>query len=165
MKIRLIVSALALLSVTNAQAFCFAEAAKRYGVDEQLLIAIASVESNFNPNARNVNNDKTTDIGLMQINSIHLPELRKYKITEKALLNPCTNTNVGAWVLADCIRFYGRTWRAVGAYNAGRLLKMEATRQEYASKVASELRRLKKTPFNPKSVARVSAKPSMQVIE
>jgi soluble lytic murein transglycosylase-like protein len=165
MKIRLSVTALALLSFSSAQAFCFAEAANRYGVDEQLLIAIAKVESNFNPKARHINKDKTWDTGLMQINSSLLPKLSKYQITEQSLLNPCTSAHLGAWVLAQSIRFYGPTWRAVGGYGAGLLPEKEVARQVYAGKVERALAQLKKTPFNPNSVGSVTTKPTMQVIE
>lgn len=139
MKCRFVVAALALASAANGYAFCFAEAANRYGVNEQLLVAIAKVESGFNPNARHVNSNKTTDIGLMQINSSHLPELIQYQITEKSLLNPCTNVHVGAWVLAQSIRHYGSNWRAVGAYNGGLRADREAVRQIYARKVVRAL--------------------------
>lgn len=165
MKCRLAVLALALASATNGYAFCFAEAANRYGVNEQLLIAIAKVESGFNPNARHVNTDKTTDIGLMQINSSHLPELGKYKITEQSLLNPCTNVHVGAWVLAQSIRFYGSNWRAVGAYNAGLRADREAVRQTYARKVDRALKQVSAASLDKTPASNTPANPVMQVTE
>lgn len=45
--------------------------AKEYGIDAQLLIRIAAVESNFRANAKRLNANGTVDIGLFQINSIH----------------------------------------------------------------------------------------------
>ncbi len=46
----------------------------------------------------------TRDIGLMQINSIHLPRLLKLGVTEERLLSePCLSVEVGASILADFI--------------------------------------------------------------
>lgn len=120
-----------------AHAACFEEAAKRYQVPVALLKAISTVESNGNPNARNVNKDGSYDIGHMQINSWWLPTLAKYGIDEKTLADPCINTNIGAWVLATNIARYGLSWEAVGAYNA----VSPAKRQVYALKVAAVLRK------------------------
>src|SRR5690606_36371621 len=57
-------------------------------------------------------------IGLMQINSAWLPVLGRWGITEERLYEPCISAYVGAWILAGNIARHGRTWRAVGAYNA-----------------------------------------------
>lgn len=115
---RLIVAALALLAGSNADAFCFADAAARYKVSETLLRAIAQTESSNNPNAHSWDRDGSDGIGLMQINSSWLPTLAPYGIGRKQLADACTNVNIGAWVLAQNIQRYGDTWKAVGAYNA-----------------------------------------------
>lgn len=138
---------------STAQAFCFAEAAQRYSVSEPLLRAIAQQESSMNPSAVHHNIKKpgkaqTRDIGLMQINSDHLPKLARYGIHEKDLFEPCTNVHIGAWVLAGAFKKYGPTWRAVGAYNAGFLPNAELTRSLYAQQIA---RRLGKIPSPQKS--------------
>ena len=117
--ITLLLAKLALvLSSQEADAFCFREAALRYGVSEVLLQAIARAESAMNPTALNRNADGTEDIGLMQINSSWLPKLRRYGITRAALFDACVNGYVGTWILASNIRQFGPTWKAVGAYNA-----------------------------------------------
>src|SRR5581483_12033605 len=100
---------------------CWEQAAHRYGVSAQLLYAIARVESGLNPAAVNRSHRARTgsyDIGLMQINSSHLPTLARYGIREADLYNPCTNIHIGAWLLADAFSRHGITWDAVGAYNA-----------------------------------------------
>ena len=112
---------LSLTSAGSAQAFsqCFEQAGQRYGISPVLLKSIAAHESGFNSRAVGHNNNGSEDIGLMQINSEHLPVLSGYGITRAHLFDPCLNINVGAWLLAGNIRRHGARWEAVGAYNAG----------------------------------------------
>jgi len=97
---------------------CFIEASQTYRVSVWLLWGIAKVESNFNPRAIRKNRNGSYDVGLMQINTVWLSELKKYGITLQDLFDPCVNVKVGAWILAQCIRDYGYTWRAVGCYHS-----------------------------------------------
>ena len=126
--------ALTLLCLTGtAQADCWQLAASRYHIDPLLLYAIAKVESNLNPSARNINSDSSQDIGLMQINSRHLPALAQRGITEQNLITqPCTSVMVGAWILAGFIQQKGYGWQAVGAYNAGAKPGRDERRTRYA---------------------------------
>jgi soluble lytic murein transglycosylase-like protein len=120
---------------------CFAEAARRYNIADELLYAIAAQESRLDPAAVGWNGDGSRDIGLMQINSWWLPALAEFGIDEHRLLEPCTNIAVGAWILAGNIARYGYTWDAIGAYNAGtgvtEMIRMR--REAYAHKVAHQL--------------------------
>ncbi|TAL53583.1 transglycosylase SLT domain-containing protein [Pandoraea sp.] len=135
-------------AVLPAYADCWREAGARYHIDPALLYAMAHVESGLDPKARNKNRDGTRDIGLMQINSRHLPRLAKFGITEKKLLDePCTSVMVGAWILADFIRREGYNWRAVGAYNAGTAPNREFLRQRYAQKVWARYGPLRSAPM------------------
>ena len=94
-----------LLSLNCVAENYFVEAGKKYGIDPQLLWAIAKTESQLNPNALNQNNKNGSyDIGIMQINSIHLNELwTKYGISEDDLYNPRLNIHIGAKILKDCL--------------------------------------------------------------
>ncbi|VVD93504.1 invasion protein IagB [Pandoraea capi] len=142
---------LAALFAPSAHADCWDVAAERYQLDPLLLYAIAQVESNLDMKARNVNRDGTYDIGLMQINSRHLPSLSQYGVSERRLReDACTSIITGAWILAGFVRRYGYGWEAVGAYNAGggqtraplRKTYAEKVRKRYAALIAERNRRL-----------------------
>lgn len=128
-----------LLGTGQAQAYCWNEAASRYDLEPELLQAIAAVESGYRAGAMNyANRNGTHDIGLMQINSIHLPRLLKLGITEERLRNePCLSVEVGASILAEFIQRFGYNWTAVGSYNvgAGAGPKHDALRLQYAQKI------------------------------
>lgn len=108
---------LALSGVVQATT-CWDRASEKYGVSSLLLQAIAKNESEFNPLAINYNKDGSFDIGVMQINSRHLPVLAQFNITQKDLFDPCINIDVGAWILSNNFKRMGFNWKAVGAYNA-----------------------------------------------
>jgi soluble lytic murein transglycosylase-like protein len=112
-----LVAAISLSASLPAQA-CWDAAAVRYGVSSELLYAIARTESALNPQAVGRNQNGTRDIGLMQINSAWLPTLATHGIAERDLLEPCTNIQVGAWILAGNVERLGYTWDAIGAYHS-----------------------------------------------
>jgi len=109
--------ALALLAGA-AHADCLDDAAVFHGISPPLLRSIALQESGMRSWVTNRNANGTEDIGLMQINSIHLPRLAQYGLTRDHLFNGCVNAYVGAWILRENIQRFGPTWKAVGAYNA-----------------------------------------------
>ncbi|MGV2287761.1 transglycosylase SLT domain-containing protein [Trinickia sp. YCB016] len=118
---------------------CWTQAGSEYGIDPLLLYSIAKVESSLNPKAFNRNSDGSFDVGIMQINSTHLPRLRKVGVTRERLVRePCTAIRSGAEILAGFIDQVGYTWEAVGAYNAGLAPEREGLRQVYAAKVWKE---------------------------
>ncbi|TBR75365.1 MAG: BapC protein [Burkholderiaceae bacterium] len=102
----------------GAHADCFNDAAARYGVEPNLLRAIAMQESSGRWNTTVENSNGTVDRGLMGINSIHMPSLARFGISVRSLYDPCTNIYVGAWLLKKEILKYGYTWAAVGAYHS-----------------------------------------------
>lgn len=133
--IRAIACAICLLA-SSAQAFCWQLAGERYQLDPRLLWAIAKVESDFRLDAVAQNRDGSRDIGLMQINSWHLPRLAALGYSETLLReNACASVMAGAWILAEMVQRYGYNWRAIGAYNAGAGARTQAARQRYAQKI------------------------------
>jgi len=100
-------------------------AARHYGVPPALVKAVVWRESRFDPQARGGHGE----IGLMQVlpnaamkdwtDAEHLPDQ-----PPDILLNPTTNTLVGAWYLEKLLKRYGQTDDplpyALADYNAGR---------------------------------------------
>jgi hypothetical protein len=132
-------AAVMLLAVgtTNASAFCFEEAGAQYGINPQILRAIAKVESNFNPAAINKNSNGSYDFGLMQINTIWAPTIGKERWSK--LGDACENTKTGAWILSMCMEKYGYTWKAIGCYNS----QTPHLRDKYSQKVFAQLQKVK----------------------
>ena len=68
----------------------------------------------------------SVDLGLMQINSCHIPSL---KLTLEELFDPCTNIRTGTNILADFYRQHKTAdpvqslFRALSAYNTGQAWK------------------------------------------
>lgn len=80
---------------------CFAEAAARHGVLQMELLMILYVERGTLGQTTG-NDNKTYDIGMFQINSIHLPKLREFGYSEAQLLNDgCLNVEFAAWHLSQ----------------------------------------------------------------
>lgn len=120
--LRLLQTAVTLVTLVAAPAYageeyCFEEAARRYDLPPALLWAVAKVESNFNPSAINWNRNGSVDYGVMQINSSWRGRIGEERW--RALGDPCFNIQMGAYVMADCLRRYGYTYEGIGCYNAG----------------------------------------------
>ncbi|HBG08198.1 MAG: lytic transglycosylase [Geobacteraceae bacterium GWC2_58_44] len=122
---------------TDAFPFCFEEAGAQYGINPQILRAIAKVESNFNPTAVNRNTNGSYDFGLMQINSIWAPTIGKERWS--MLGDACVNAKTGAWILSMCMEKYGYTWKAIGCYNS----QTPDKRDRYSRMVFNQLQRVK----------------------
>jgi soluble lytic murein transglycosylase-like protein len=97
---------------------CVAAAASYHRVSRTLLRAVLQIESAMQPGAINRNRNGTLDLGIGQLNSVHLPELASYGIRPVDLLDACTGTYVAAWHLARQQARHGNNWFAVGAYHS-----------------------------------------------
>lgn len=137
-----------LCGLQMAHAACFEHAAQRYGVPTVLLQAIAHQESGGRATAININRNGSRDIGLMQINSGWLNTLARHGIHERDLWDPCVNTLVGAWILANNFARLGYTTQGLGAYNAVSPDK----RERYARQVLQRVERLTQLPMHAHSL-------------
>ncbi|EDZ97645.1 Lytic transglycosylase catalytic [Burkholderia sp. H160] len=97
---------------------CFDKAGAYQGVNPLVLRAVAWRESKGDATAINRNANGSIDVGQLQINSIHFPELKSQGIPHRALTDPCVNIFVAAWLLKQKMVRYGNTWRAIGAYHS-----------------------------------------------
>jgi soluble lytic murein transglycosylase-like protein len=123
------------LASAPARADCFDEAARYQKVNPLILRAIAWQESHNRPDALHKNTNGSTDYGLMQINSIHLPTLSQYGISTGTLMEPCKNVYIAAWHLRQKMNKYGNTWQAVGAYHS----ETPSLRDRYARQIVGIL--------------------------
>jgi soluble lytic murein transglycosylase-like protein len=97
---------------------CFEQAGAYQGVNPLVLRAVAWRESKGDASAINHNANGSIDIGQLQINSIHFPDLARRGIPHRALMDPCINVFVAAWLLKQKMVKYGNTWQAIGAYHS-----------------------------------------------
>ena len=97
---------------------CYEKAGAYQGVNPLVLRAVAWRESKGDATAINRNANGSIDVGQLQINSVHFPELARQGIPHRALINPCVNIFVAAWLLKQKMVRYGNTWRAIGAYHS-----------------------------------------------
>ncbi len=125
---------------SQAYRSCLQQTANHFQINPLIIDAIIKTESDYDANAININKNGSTDLGLMQINlEIWLPVISKLGYSRDSLRSPCTNIFVGGWILAQEMRRFGNTWRAVGAYNAGPAASKEFRRLQYARRVFAHI--------------------------
>lgn len=96
----------------------FHKAGADFGIEPTLLKRIATIESSLNPRAINQNSNGTVDIGLMQINSMHLRRLSRIGVTRQSLFDPEVNVYVAALLLSSHIRKRGYNLDSIGRYHS-----------------------------------------------
>jgi soluble lytic murein transglycosylase-like protein len=142
-----LVAVVGLWFAASGQAFadCINQAATYHQVNGHVLRAIGWHESRLKPEAIGRNTNGTLDIGAFQINSIHLNDLARYGIDQKALTDGCVSAYVGAWHYRKQINQYGNTWFAVGAYHS----RTPARAAWYANQIARQLMQWGIAPAGP----------------
>lgn len=139
------------LFCARAQAFCFDAAGAKYHIDPLLIKAIATGESSLRPGVTNINHDPktgravSTDYGLMQVNSSHIPSLVAQGFIsspQDLLTKPCLNVQIGTWILASHFQVCGISWNCLGSYNAGFRKDRHETRESYANRVYAIYKKL-----------------------
>ncbi|QTP13349.1 lytic transglycosylase domain-containing protein [Serratia symbiotica] len=102
---------------------CIQQASERYRINTEIFRAVVLTEYT-KPGQVVTNKNGSVDMSVAGINSIHLPELKKFNIDKDLLVNnTCVNLMVGAWILAQRmaevdINDPKQLWRAIGAYNS-----------------------------------------------
>ncbi len=99
---------------------CVDRASRQYNVPAQDLFALMENEGAA-PGVAVHDNNGTTDLGPMQVNTCHLPFLSNYGFSYDTLKNDaCANVLAGAWVYARCLeQMGGNQVLAAACYNAG----------------------------------------------
>lgn len=115
---------------------CIRSASIKSNIPEYLLFAIADHESGLNPHVVNKNKNGTLDIGLMQINTVHLPFFIKVGGKIEQLLDPCINALMGAYLLKKEIDTYGMNAYAIGRYHSA----TPVYRERYSAAICNRLR-------------------------
>jgi len=116
---------------------CIHEAAQCFQINPLIIKAIIWQESNNRQNVVNFNKNKTQDVGIMQINSIHFNTLKSQGISEKELReNSCANIFSGSWILNKVIKNHGYSWEGIGRYHS----KTPYHRDRYVSRLIVTLR-------------------------
>jgi len=99
---------------------CIDNASKKYNVPSLLIDLIANKLESGSVGLKSMNSNGTYDMGIMQINSIHLKELEKYNVTENDLVNnACINIDVGTWILSKEILKTKSYAKGLGRYHSG----------------------------------------------
>jgi soluble lytic murein transglycosylase-like protein len=86
------------------------EQARKAKLDRATFISMIFAESRFNSSALNVNSNRTVDLGLLQINSIHkgtislVDMLDPYKAIDWAIKKRLKDGNYSAWVAAQKLK-------------------------------------------------------------
>lgn len=108
----------------NPTETCIVRAASHYGAHPDIIRAVLKVEGG-KPGQVRRNKDGSFDMGPMQVNSVHLPELAKYGITQAMLTNDeCLNIHIGTYYLQKHIITTPGSWtpsgywKAVGKYHS-----------------------------------------------
>lgn len=110
--------------IAHALTACIIAASNMYSVPEEVIIGILRTEGGRVGQAvQNTNN--TYDLGLMQINTIWIPELAtNWQMSETDTANlvkdePCVNIQVGAWILKQKINQTGSLEKGIAFYHSG----------------------------------------------
>ncbi len=102
----------------DAREICIVQAAAHYQAHPDIIRAVIRTEGGKVGQIRQ-NKNGSFDMGPMQINSVHLPELAKYGITQVMLANnECLNIYIGTYYLQRNILTAPHFWAGVGNYHS-----------------------------------------------
>jgi hypothetical protein len=143
-------------SYAESPSTCFQQAADRYTIPVELLIAVAEAESGLAPLAMNragsailprtleeaeftlkqIGAERATfDVGIMQVNRWWF---EKYGEPYEKGLDICFNVDFGARIMSMAIKDHGFNWKAVGAYHSPTGWRQSA----YAQRIFTRLEKI-----------------------
>lgn len=146
---------------------CWDASAKKHGLNPLMLMAIGSVESSLREGIASRNTNGSYDLGIMQINTIHLPYFNKMGYSRHELqYNSCKNIMAAGYLLKTSIKKYGYNVNGIGGYHSN----TPHRRIAYGRKVLKEYYRLsnkyyglaKRLPQQPKYIT-VKSSPNRQI--
>lgn len=112
---------------------CVAQSAVYFKIHPRIILSIADVEGGKNGSYVK-NKNGTHDMGIMQINTIHLPEIQQEypQITESRIVNDtCVNVYLSAKILYKKMKGKYSFWEGVGNYHS----KTPHIREKYLNKL------------------------------
>lgn len=108
---------------------CINHAAEMFHVPATIIVAVMKIENGWN-GAAIKNKNGTYDLGVMQVNSSWLTQLKTYGITRQSLqFDPCINVHTATWILAKGLA-KGEGWQGVGNYHSATPINNQRYRQK-----------------------------------
>lgn len=99
---------------------CVNAASRHFSIHPAVIKSIIAVEGGkIGTMSRNSNG--TYDMGIMQINTIHLPDIkRKFPSIgwREVAYKPCVNIGIGSWILSQRMKETSNYWKGVGNYHS-----------------------------------------------
>lgn len=132
------------MALNSVIATCLMLAAQNYNVPPAVMLGIMHVEGGRVGQAVGPNNNGTYDLGPMQINTMHLPQLARYwKVNTNTAMkmvkdDACINVNVAAWILRQRLNESGNLTLAIAHYHS----KTPKFGYVYARKVIGAMKRM-----------------------
>ncbi len=144
---------------SQAALFCLLQAAAVQSLPPHVLVAIRDVEGGRAGYVRE-NTNGTRDLGMMQVNTVHLPRLSALtglpmgSVEERLVQDDCFNVQVAAFLLAGKVQARGGDlWAGVGDYHS----RTDGLHQVYRAKVEAARDRIREQGWLADIVRRLPA--------
>lgn len=123
---------------------CIVQAGHRFGVKTELMLAVLMQENGLKAIARR-NDNGSLDLGIYQINTVRLPEIKGFDATKEEIAgNHCLNANIAAYLLSEEIARAPSFWTGVGNYHYGHWGKNPRNHTKYIESVYGNWMRIVK---------------------
>lgn len=132
------------MAINSVLATCLMLAAQNYNVPPAVMLGIMHVEGGRVGQAVGPNSNGSYDLGPMQVNTMHLPQLARYwKVNTSTAMkmvkdDPCVNVSVAAWILRQRLNESGNLTLAIAHYHS----KTPRFGYVYARKVIGAMKRM-----------------------